>query len=219
MTTRWSWLRLLTFGILAACSSSSSGTEVGGGDAGHRRDSATGHDAAADARRDAASCSATGAMPTCTGTLSGGVDATLTACSLTREEGLAEGFGEYTFELSATGGAGVGAIAGSGNVSTKNKFAVGKYTPTTGLWNDTGTTGVAADSLWTISWSPSASSTVMAECNGIASPDEIDSICSAVTFDITSIDACDAAHGTLDLTVPAYAGPPSTPAVTVHLTF
>ena len=208
--------------VIAACSSSSSGTTVkppdaGGHDAGGH-DAAEHHDAGGhrEAGDDAASCAA---APKCTGKLSGGVNATLSTCTLSSEQGLASGFGEVTFSFAAEGGASAGSISGTGNISTTGKFKVATYTPSSGLWNDTGTTGVAADSLWTVSWSPNASTTVMAECNGIKSPDEIDSLCAPTTLDITSIDSCDDIHGTLDLTLPAYAGPPATPAVSIQLAF
>jgi hypothetical protein len=56
----------------------------------------------------------------------------------------------------------------------------------------------------------------MAECNGVKSPDEIPSLCTGATVDITGVDGCHDIHGTVDVTVPAYMG---IPAVTVQLSF
>ncbi len=178
------------------CSGSSSGATT--------KDDAGDHP---DAHAESATCPS---MPACTGSLSGGVSGALATCSLSPLQGGTKlGFGEVTFSFTADGAS--GQVTGSGNVSTKGEFAPGTYVSDGGLWNDTGSTGTAADSLWTVTWG-----SYMAECNGIHSPDEIDSLCADAALDITSIDSCNIIHGTFDTTVPAYM---ATPAVNIHLSF
>jgi hypothetical protein len=147
---------------------------------------------------------------TCTGSLSGGVEGTLTSCTLSAEQGAAVGFGEVTFEFAVGSG-----ITGSGNVSTKGKFDVASYTTDAGLWNDTGMTGTAADSLWSVV-SPGDGAMVTAECNGIASPDETPNVCQGAALDVTGVDSCHYIHGTLTVDIPTFRG---IAGVTIHLSF
>jgi hypothetical protein len=187
---------------MSGCSGSSSGTATAKEDSGAR------HDSGRDSGKDSGSCTST---PTCTGGVSGGVTADLATCTVSGIDGVKGQFAEVTFGFTANGGGSVGPITGGGDVSTKGSFAAGSYVSDGGLWNDTGTSGSAADSLWTVAWGSE-----MAECNGIHSPDDIDSLCADAKLDVTSIDPCNGIHGTFDTTIPEYMG---TPGVTIHLAF
>ncbi len=209
---------LMVVGLLGACSASSTGGTEPAKDAGPTKDTGSTKEAGAhkDAKGGADTGSPCSSQPTCTGRLSGGVTGPLTTCTASGEQGTAVGFGEVTFSFTAGGDGGSGAITGSGNVSTTGKFKPGAYAVDAGLWNDTGSTGVGRDSLWTVSWTGASGTAVMAECNGIASPDETPSLCTGATLDLTGVDACDDVHGTFEVTLPAYMG---TPSVTVQLSF
>jgi len=176
------------------------------------------HDASDSGGRDAApeaqaECASTF---TCSGTLLGGVVANVVTCSVSGEDGLAAGFGEVSFNFTASIDDAGAQVTGSGNVSTKVSFQPGVYGIDAGLWNDDGTTGVAADSLWTVTWPSDAGAGETAVCNGIASPDEPPSVCAGAALDVTSVDSCGHLHGTFEVTIPAYM---MAPAVTVDLAF
>jgi hypothetical protein len=160
------------------------------------------HDAATDGTPADAVCAATHA---CTGSVSGDLTGPLTSCTASSETGLPLGFGEVTLHFAFTDATSGALATGSGNVSTTGMFAPGTYAVDAGLWNDTGSSGTAADSLWTVGWSGDGRAT-MTQCNGIASPDAIPSVCVNSSLQVRSVDACGAIHGTLSLTVPSYMG-------------
>jgi len=203
MTRAALWVSILA-AVSTACSSSSTTGTPPKEDAGEQRDSGGQHDASD--HHDAGADGGCPASPKCTGSVSGGVTGEMTACTLSPEQGQKLGIGKVTFSFTADGGA-AGQVMGSGEVSTKGGFSAGTYVSDGGLWNDI----TAADSLWTVSFG-----SVMPQCNGTMSPDEIDSLCAGATLDVTSVDSCTDIHGTFDTTIPAYMGAPS---VTIHLAF
>ena len=203
---RFAFFSLLSLAV--ACSSSSAPTvKADGGLHDAHGGSSTGSGTGSSSGSSSGSC---GTSSTCTGSLSGGVEGTFTSCTVSAEQGAAVGFGEVTFEFAVGSG-----ITGSGNVSTKGKFDVASYRTDAGLWNDTGMTGTAADSLWSVV-SPGDGAMVTAECNGIASPDETPNVCQGAVLDVTRIDSCNYIHGTLTVDIPTFRG---VSGVTIQLSF